>query len=406
MLFLLPLISIAFASTIEPVRSDYKYQDVPEYQAILSNLKTFGEFAQKEVPADPKAVETKPADKPMTRGQMAVEEAKAKNRAILAERNKQDKATAEANPNETELEKWKREERQTLDAWKKESRDTLAQWKREQDIFLGKIKVYKENTFTMPVKVEKIVEKKIPVEAIPDVHIVNGTFKVPVRDQSARPTCVAFAGIRAIETILVQNNQEKDLSEQYLYYAGKPSCQKAPCAEKGSWITQSYKYSKEAPQIDIPTESNCAYKSESVAQNETQIPLAPTCTDGVTKVESYEPVRTIAEVVDYVKRDIPVVVAAKLSENFYKNKGLITLEESASTGAKLDGHAMGHAFLAVGVMELPEKLRAKEGNFCIVVANSWGKGWGAGGYSCITQNWFEKFRQPSPFVAVTKVGVK
>lgn len=407
--FLVPLlISIpAFATTITPVSGEYKYQDAPEFQAIMANLKTFGAFAQKEATV----VESKPVEKPMSRGQQMVEEAKAKNRAILAERNKQAKAEAETNSNihgrgATELEKWKAEEKKTLNDWKKESRDTLNQWKREQDIFLGKIKVYKENTFKLPVKEEKIIEKKIPVEAIPDVHIVNGTFKVPVRDQSARPTCVAFAGIRAIETVLIQNNIENDLSEQYLYWAGKPSCQKAPCSEKGSWITQSYKYSKSAPQIDIPLESNCAYKGESVASNETQIPLAPTCNDGKTKVEAFTEVRTIAEVVDHLKRDIPVVVAAKLSENFYQNKGLITLSDSQSTGAKLDGHAMGHAFLAVGVMELPEKLKATEGNFCIVVANSWGKGWGTGGYSCMTQNWFEKFRQPSPFIAVTKLSVK
>jgi C1A family cysteine protease len=161
-----------------------------------------------------------------------------------------------------------------------------------------------------------------------------------------------------------------------------------------------------ASQIDIPTETSCAYKGESVPQNETQILLPSTCKEGATKVESFSEVRTISEVLDYMKRDIPVVVAAKLSENFYTNKGLITLGDSKSTGAKLDSHSMGHAFLAVGVMELPLKLKATEGNFCIVVANSWGKGWGAGGYSCITQNWFEKFRQPSPFIAVTKVSVK
>jgi C1A family cysteine protease len=402
-LFVFLLISVpAIAANLEPVKSDYKYQDAPEFQAIMTNLKTFGEFSQKETTN----VDTKPVEKKMSRGEQMVEEAKARNRAILAERDKQDKTAKETDSNMTELDKWKAEEKKTLNDWKKESRDTLNQWKREQDIFLGKIKVYKENTFKLPVKEEKIIEKKIPVEAIPDVHIVNGTFKVPVRDQSARPTCVAFAGIRAIETLLAQNNVEQDLSEQYLYWAGKPSCQTAPCSEKGSWITQSYKYSLAAPKIDIPLETNCAYKGESVSQNETQVPLPATCTDGMTKVQAYSEVRTIAEVVDFVKRDIPVVIAAKLSENFYKNKGLITLADSQSTGAKLDGHSMGHAFLAVGVMELPEKLKSTEGNFCIVVANSWGKGWGTGGYSCITQNWFEKFRQPSPFIAVTKLSVK
>jgi C1A family cysteine protease len=274
--------------------------------------------------------------------------------------------------------------------------------KKEQQIFLCKIKVYKENTFVIPVKVEKIVEKKIPVEVIPDVHIVNGSFQVPIRDQSARPTCVAFAGIRAIETILVQNNQTRDLSEQYLYWAGKPKCQTTPCTEKGSWIVQAAKYSQMYSGIDIPSEESCAYKGVSVENNETQIPLASGCQQGAAKVTSFEEVRTIAEVVEKIKKDTPVIVAAKLSENFYRNKGLISLADSQKVSGGMDAHAMGHAFLAIGIMELPASLRATEGNFCIVVANSWGKGWGAGGYSCITQNWFEKYRQPSPFIAINK----
>lgn len=402
-IFLLFITSLSFAGTHEVVSAPYKYQDAPEFQAIMANLKTFGEFESKEIPE-----EVKPVEKTMSRGQQMVEEAKAKNRAILAEQNKQDKAKADTESSSTmsELDKWKAEEKKTLNEWKKESRDTLNAWKREQKIFEGKIKVYKENTFTLPVKVEKIIEKKIPVEAIPDIHIVNSAFSVPVRDQSARPTCVAFAGVRAIEIILAQNNDTRDLSEQYLYWSGKPKCQTAPCSEKGSWVIPAYKYSQKHADTDIPLEENCTYKGASLPQNETQIPLAPTCQKGSAKVLSYEEVRTISEVVEKLKKDTPVIVAAKLSENFYQNKGLISLADSQSTGKKLDAHAMGHAFLAVGIMELPQKLKATEGNFCIVVVNSWGKGWGTGGYSCMTEKWFEKYRQPSAFVAVTKISTK
>jgi C1A family cysteine protease len=391
-----------FALVIGPIKGEYKYHEAHEFQAIMSYLRTFEESSPKKEAV----VSTRIVEKKLSRGQQIIEEIKAKNRAILAEKNQQEKAEHEKNSTLTQIEKWKVEEKKTLNDWKKNTYDQLNQWKREQEIFLGRIKIYKENTFKIPIKEEKIIETDIPIQELPESHIVNATFKVPIRDQLARPTCVAFAGIRAIETLLAQNNFEHDLSEQYLYWAGKPSCQKVPCSEKGSWVTKSYKHSQTAPQIDIPLESKCSYKGESVLSNETQIPLPPTCSDGMIKVHNYEEVRTIADVVDYLKRDVPVVIAAKLSENFYKNKGLISLSESHSSGAKLDAHAMGHAFLAVGIIELPEKLKLSEGHFCFVVANSWGIGWGVGGYSCITQKWLEKYRQPSPFIAVTKLGSK
>lgn len=397
-ILLLGLLALpVFASEYQPKSSAYDFASAPEYQVILSNLKSFGEFESK---AEPAVEPEKP--KTMSKGEMAVEAAKARNRAILADMAKNEKA--QADDNRSQLEKWKAEERNTLNQWKKDTEAQLNNWKREQAIFLGRIKVYKENTFVIPAPKEKIVEKKIPVEAVPQVHIVNGTFKVPMKDQSSRPTCVAFAGIRALEIILAQNELNHDLSEQYLYWAGKPSCQTSPCSEKGSWVREAYRFSNKQQSVDIPEESNCAYKSESVDKNETQIPMADTCKSGVAKVSSFKEVKTIADVVESVKRDVPVVIAAKLSENFYKNKGLITLADSTNAGT--DIHALGHAFLAVGVMELPKKLKASEGDFCIVVANSWGKGWGAGGYSCITQKWFEKFRQPSAFIAPTRVATK
>lgn len=386
----------AFAADLVPSNSPYDYQSAPEFQAILAQLKAHGEFEAKEV------VQPEP-EKPKTlsRGEQAVEEAKARNRAILAERNKKSEE-----PQMTELEKWKKEERDTLNQWKKETSDLLNQWKREQEIFLGRIKVYKENTFVLPVKKEKIIEKKISVEAIPDVYIINGAFKVPVRDQQSRPTCVAFAGARAMEILLAQNNVNEDLSEQYLYWAGKPKCQVSPCTEKGSWIREAFNYSKTRPVVDVPTESNCAYSGEPVSSNETQVPLTSGCMNGSAKVASFEEVKTLADVILKLKENVPVVVAARLTENFYKNKGLITLADSQATGKTLDAHSLGHAFLAVGVMELPKKLKSSEGDYCLVVANSWGKGWGAGGYSCITQRWFEIMRQPSPFVALTKISSK
>jgi C1A family cysteine protease len=385
----------AFASTYEAVSTYYDFQSAPEYQAILAQLKSYGEYEAKDAPPIEKL-------KTLSRGEQMVEEAKARNRALLAERDKAEKAQ-KSDDSITELDKWKLEERQTLKSWKKESQDLLQAWKREQEIFLGRLKIYKENTFIIPAPKEKIIEMKIPVEALPQAQIVNATFKVPIKDQGSRPTCVAFAGNKALEILLAQHNIYHDLSEQYLYWAGKPQCQKAPCTEKGSWILGAFRHSQQQPFVDIPSEESCAYRSDPVEKNETQLPLGNGCKKGVSKVVSFQEVKTIADLVDLLKKNIPVVIAAKLSDNFYKNRGVITLADAASRGAK-DMHYLGHAFLAVGLIELPIKLKASEGDFCIVVANSWGKGWGAGGYACITQKWFEKYRQPAAFIAPIKVA--
>jgi C1A family cysteine protease len=113
----------------------------------------------------------------------------------------------------------------------------------------------------------------------------------------------------------------------------------------------------------------------------------------------------LSDVIEKLKENKPVIVAAKLTENFYVNKGLVTLEDSQNTGKKQDSHSLGHAFLAVGVIELPVKLKSTEGDYCLLVANSWGKGWGAGGYACITQKWMEKYRQPSAFIALSSAKI-
>ncbi len=392
---LLALVAVsAQAKVYGPVSTSYDFAQAPEYLAVLGELKAFGEF-------EPKARPEPVVPKTLSRGEQMVEEAKARNRAQLAELYAKDKREAESAPTRSTLDEWKKEVQATQKKWKDETRNLLATWRAEQEAFLGRVKKYKENTFTLPVKAQKIVETPVAPAAIPEVHIINGTFSVPMKDQAARPTCVAFAGIRAIEILLAQNQIQRDLSEQYLYWAGKPRCQKTPCSEKGSWITESYRFSRERPVVDIPTETDCAYRTESLEKNETQVPLPASCQEGSVKITAVQEARTLAEVVELVKRDVPVVVAARLTENFYRNKGLITLAASASSGAKLDQHALGHAFLAVGVMELPARLKAAEGSFCLLVANSWGKGWGAGGYGCLTEKWLLKHRQPSPFVAAT-----
>ena len=395
---ILPLILMAptYGSTLRPVSEIYNFEQSEEYQAIMGQLKTHGDFSEKaslEIPS--------PVPKKMARGEQMVEEAKARNRAILAEQNKEEKSSTVS-----DLEALKKQDRLTRDSWKREVIQQRKQWQKEQEIFLGRLKVYQENTFIIPAPVEKITEKKI-INKLPEVFIINQAFSIPVRDQVSRPTCSAFAGIRSLEIILAQNKVNKDLSEQYFYWASKPNCHQSPCSEKGSWVNNAYRFSQKQAQLDIPLESSCSYATDTVLKNETQLPLPNACRQGEVKVESFEEVKTLADVIEKIKKNIPVIMAAKLSENFYKNQGLITLAEAQKSSApKLDAHSLGHAFLAIGLIELPLKLRSTEGQYCLVIANSWGKGWGAGGYGCLTENWLMHYRQPSAFSAVTMVSVK
>ncbi len=398
-LFLFSLIIFSFASELQIVAQNDDFQKAPEFQAIMTKLSSYGEFSAK---ITEEQVVVNPANHGLSKGQQMVEEAKARNRAILAEKNKE----GHSKPVFSGVDQWREEVKKTQDGWKKEILQQRKTWQREQKIFLGHLREYKENTFNLPIKGEKITEKKMTVDTLPRFFIVNSAFKVPIRNQQDRPTCSAFAGIRALEVILAQNKMEHDLSEQYLYWASKPNCQTSPCSEKGSWIPLGLKHSQIQAEVDIPLENTCSYGPEKVEGNETQLPLSSSCKQGKIKVLTFEEVRTISDMVEKLKTHTPVIMAAKLSENFYINEGLVSLAEVQNNTGKLDAHAQGHAMLAIGIIELPIKLKPSEGNFCIVVANSWSEGWGAGGYSCLTENWLIKFRQPAPFYAITKISIK
>ncbi len=382
-----------FSKSLDVVSKPYEPFNREIMRAIMKQFGPYGKFSPKS-----EIEEKKPET--LSRGQQIIEEAKAKNRAAIAQQK-------EKTPEKLEgLDAWKAEVKKTHEGWKKEIQDQRLIWQKEQENFLRNIKDYQASTFEIPAPKIKIVEKKVTLSDIPEYHVVNAAFEVPVKDQGPRATCSAFAGVRALEIILAQNGINQSLSEQYFYWASKPKCQKLPCSEKGSWITTGLSYSQKQAFPDIPKTEMCPYSPVIDASNETQLPLKPTCLSGGAKVEKYEEIKTLSEVIEKIKKDIPVIMAAKLTPNFYLNQGLVTLEDSTKKIANMNHHSMGHAFLAVGVVELPEKLRAKEGNYCLIVANSWGNGWGTGGHSCLTENWLLKFRQPSPFLTVTSVGMR
>lgn len=350
-------------------------------------------------------------------GNNKIQEMLKRNREKLKQRQANEKQIANNSKKEESLQdlrnkglnQLKKQVNTTYKNWQEQVKETYRRWAKQKKVYEKKIPQYKEATFEFgsalgSSKNAKSKMSKPMTSAVKDeYHIIPGSLDVPIRDQGRRPTCAAFAGVRAIETLLMGHDVETDLSEQWFYWSSKPRCQSSPCNQRGSWISNAYKNSKRSSSPDIPLDQACPYQSTSVSGNETQIPLRPSCRQGVAKVNGYSQLDSITEVYQSISKNRPVVGGFKLSPNFYKTNGLVTLRDSYTSGAT-DSHAAGHALLVIGHMQLPKEMHSKEGKFCLIVANSWGEGWGKGGFGCLTEKWVQNYSIPNAFMSLN--GVK
>ena len=301
----------------------------------------------------------------------------------------------------------KKKNKQTLSNWKSKVKETYAHWAKMHKRFLKQLPEFKKNlvTFEQIDPVSEIqIKKKITKTPKVKFHIVAGALKVPIKGQGRRPTCSAFSGIRAIETVIASRGEIKDLSEQYFYWSSKPKCQQSPCSKGGSWVKKGYEKSKNGGRPDIPVENYCPYVKKTKKGNETQTPLESNCNSGVAQVTSFQTLSTLDEVITALDENRPVVGGFKLSPNFYKSRGIINFSDAHQGGAT-DSHAQGHALLLIGYIKLPQKDMISEGSVCFITANSWGEGWGRGGYGCLTENWVKNFRVKNAFISVNGVKI-
>jgi hypothetical protein len=293
-------------------------------------------------------------------------------------------------------------------AWNNQVNQTLGEWKKAQEKFLGKIEIYKENLIEIPdvdpVPIE-LMELPMANQSQFESYTVKEAFSMPIGDQENRPTCSSFAGVRALEILAAQKNKKLKLSEQYFYWASKPDCQEKPCDVKGSFVGHGFDVSQKSNRLDIPLLQDCPYATHKVPGNQTHIPLAKGCGNGVLQVSDFKYVKTLDEVLDSLEKDLPVIAGVKLKPNFYLNSGLILAQKQMSPQHLMDEHALGHAILFIGYIKLPANLFAQEGRFCFLTANSWGLGWGQGGYACLTEKWLLENRSKNPFVVPLNVKI-
>lgn len=234
--------------------------------------------------------------------------------------------------------------------------------------------------------------------------VVPNLDKLPVRDQAGRGTCAAFAGIGNIEAAVLKMAPELetvDLSEQRFYWLAKPQCRNGNCgqSEEGSNMTEGFRISRGHAGLDIVSEDDCPYVPE-FRRNDTQSPQQASCSRGIADVRAEVAVHSVQGLVNALRQyQLPIPIGTRLSRNFESGESLITLAGSGTDGQTR--HSSGHGYLVVGYQHQPNL--ADEGGICFVIRNSWGRGWGRGGYSCVTQAWLQTFWDDAEALMVTEV---
>jgi C1A family cysteine protease len=222
-------------------------------------------------------------------------------------------------------------------------------------------------------------------------HLIPASLDLPIRDQGRRGTCASFATIRAIETLLAQHGKMADLSEQYFYWQSKPQCRVSGCDENQEGAGSLATLFKTAAEGELlPSDNKCPYNKNFDKHNITYAPMQA-CTaisenERIARPSGYQIVN-LNDVPETLLSNKPVVIFALLNKGFATTSvtGVVT-----EAGKVLDEEG-GHAMLLVGLVKLPQAMQAAEGSYCAITANSWGGGWGRGGYTCLTEAWLHRF---------------
>lgn len=325
---------------------------------------------------------------------------------------------------QSSVDNWGEQKKAQANKWQEDRLKTIKRWQDARKRFKKILPAIKKDLTDIPFgsasagKMPKRSKSQARVKKNPDVLVastsnsggplelsfIEDAFRIPIRQQGRRPTCAAFAAVRAVEILAKAMGRERDLSEQYFYYASKPDCQRSPCQKPGSWPRLAFVNSQKSSRFDIPSERSCPYNDQKKAGNETQIPMKGSCKQGSAKVKKFTMVKSRREIQDRIRAGQPIIAGFRLSNDFFLNTGYVFKESGQKVGKR--EHAQGHAILLVGVMELPKSLHRTQGRYCTIIANSWGEGWGRGGHACISDTWFDEFRYDIPFIALEQVAVR
>lgn len=195
------------------------------------------------------------------------------------------------------------------------------------------------------------------------------------RNQGPRPTCLAFATSDAHAGL---RSGWAPLSCEYAFYHAQRRAGRPP--RKGALLSSMLDVLREDGQ---PEESGWPYLPTTPTDLASWMPPA---TVGTLFGRSGEKAgASIDQIIDEMNKGRPVIVLLTLSPAFYKPTPQGVIHPAASEVPQPERR---HAVIAVGHGTV-------DGHRAILVRNSWGEGWGDGGYGWLT----EPFLGPRLFAA-------
>jgi C1A family cysteine protease len=187
-----------------------------------------------------------------------------------------------------------------------------------------------------------------------DVEGANWT--TPIRDQKACGSCVAFATVGVLETMLKRYYGDAglrpDLSEAHLFFCGCGNC-----CEQGWWPSYALNYAENS---GVPDEACFPYQDH-------DMPCSTSCSDWqsrAVKVVSWSEVVDVGARKEWIAAKGPMVGSMAVYQDFF----------SYTTGVYRHVSGALAGYHAIGVVGYSEAEK------CWICKNSWGPDWGDAGW--------------------------
>jgi Papain family cysteine protease len=199
--------------------------------------------------------------------------------------------------------------------------------------------------------------------------MIVDTTSMPVRDQGARGTCLAFAVSAAHEHCRSRGNA---LSPEYLYWAAKRR-DGSPAAD-GTTIDAAVAALRDDGQ---PLESIWPYDPHRVVPSTTYAP-PPIAISDLFRRTSTTPAATMRLITDALSLGKLPVLALDLTTYFFNPIG----GRIDASPAKIEG---AHAVVAVGFGQDPST------GLSLVIRNSWTETWGMKGHALVSASYLSRY---------------